>query len=125
MAADSEGTGLASSLTDLMTSLAVIFILLLVASHNNEQQEFEEQQDNLASQQQTLAQAVQAGATGFTHLANGCPRDLDRHDNILWRAFETPGLTISLIPDGRSTVPTFYSIGEREGNAGQPWDSKL
>jgi outer membrane protein OmpA-like peptidoglycan-associated protein len=55
MAADGEGTGLASSLTDLMTSLAVIFILLLVASHNNEQQEFEEQQDNLASQQQTLA----------------------------------------------------------------------
>lgn len=41
MAADSEGTGLASSLTDLMTSLAVIFILLLVASHNNEQQEID------------------------------------------------------------------------------------
>lgn len=55
MAADSEGTGLASSLTDLMTSLAVIFILLLVASHNNEQQELEAQQDDLASQQQTLA----------------------------------------------------------------------
>jgi len=55
MAADSEGTGLASSLTDLMTSLAVIFILLLVASHNNEQQELEAQQDDLASQQQVLA----------------------------------------------------------------------
>ena len=55
MAADSEGTGLASSLTDLMTSLAVIFILLLVASHNNEQQEFEAQQDDLAIQQQILA----------------------------------------------------------------------
>lgn len=39
MAADSEGTGLASSLTDLMTSLAVIFILLLVALHNNDQVE--------------------------------------------------------------------------------------
>lgn len=35
MAADHEGTGLASSLTDLMTSLAVIFILLLVAMLNN------------------------------------------------------------------------------------------
>ena len=35
MAADPEGTGLASSLTDLMTSLAVIFILLLVAMLNN------------------------------------------------------------------------------------------
>ena len=35
MAAGNEGTGLASSLTDLMTSLAVIFILLLVAMLNN------------------------------------------------------------------------------------------
>jgi chemotaxis protein MotB len=35
MAADHETTGLASSLTDLMTSLAVIFILLLVAMLNN------------------------------------------------------------------------------------------
>ena len=30
-----------------------------------------------------LSDAVKAGATGFTHLANGCPRELDRHDNIL------------------------------------------
>src|SRR5713226_5455023 len=35
MAADHESAGLASSLTDLMTSLAVIFILLLVAMLNN------------------------------------------------------------------------------------------
>jgi N-acetylglucosamine-6-phosphate deacetylase len=46
-----------------------------------------------------LRDAVQAGATSFTHLGNGCPRELDRHDNILWRAFETPGLMIGLIPD--------------------------
>lgn len=49
---------------------------------------------------ETLSQAVAAGATGFTHLGNGCPRDLDRHDNILWRVCETPGLTLSFIPDG-------------------------
>lgn len=55
MAVDGEGTGLSSSLTDLMTSLAVIFILLLVASHNNEQEEFEVQQNVVASQQQVLA----------------------------------------------------------------------
>lgn len=41
MAADNEGTALASSLTDLMTSLAVIFILLLVAMWNNAQQQAE------------------------------------------------------------------------------------
>ena len=43
MAADSEGAGLSSSLTDLMTSLAVIFILLLVASYNNEQQKIQDE----------------------------------------------------------------------------------
>ena len=39
MADEHEGSGLASSLTDLMTSLAVIFILLLVATLNNARQE--------------------------------------------------------------------------------------
>ena len=48
VAADSESTGLGSSLTDLMTSLAVIFILLLVASHNNEQHKLEAHQGTLA-----------------------------------------------------------------------------
>src|SRR5205085_12282495 len=33
---------------------------------------------------EVLREAVAAGATGFTHLANGCLRELDRHDNILW-----------------------------------------
>jgi N-acetylglucosamine-6-phosphate deacetylase len=46
-----------------------------------------------------LLQAQKAGATAFTHLGNGCPKDLDRADNILWRVFETPGLKVSLIPD--------------------------
>ncbi|HWN96378.1 MAG TPA: N-acetylglucosamine-6-phosphate deacetylase [Methylomirabilota bacterium] len=46
-----------------------------------------------------LRAAVSAGATGFTHLANGCPRELDRHDNILIRVCDTERLTVSLIPD--------------------------
>lgn len=49
---------------------------------------------------EVLRQAVAAGATGFTHLGNGCPRELHRHDNILWRACDTRGLTVSFIPDG-------------------------
>jgi N-acetylglucosamine-6-phosphate deacetylase len=48
---------------------------------------------------ETIHAAVQAGATGFTHLGNGCPRELDRHDNILWRVLDGSGLTVSLIPD--------------------------
>ncbi len=41
MSASGESSSLASSLTDLMTSLAVIFVLLLVASLNNIRQEQE------------------------------------------------------------------------------------
>ena len=48
---------------------------------------------------ETIRAAVQTGATGFTHLGNGCPRELDRHDNILWRVLDASGLTLSLIPD--------------------------
>ena len=62
---------------------------------------------------ETLRAAVQAGATGFTHLGNGCPRELDRHDNILWRVLETPGLTVSLIPDGHHVSPAPFRLIHR------------
>ena len=62
----------------------------------------------------TLQQAVAAGATGFTHLGNGCSALLDRHDNILWRVFETPGLTVSLIPDRTHVSPALFRIIHRQ-----------
>ncbi|MGE3537576.1 MAG: OmpA family protein [Candidatus Tectimicrobiota bacterium] len=49
MATSHEHMGLGSSLTDLMTSLAVIFILLLVASHNKKQQHLSASQEQLNS----------------------------------------------------------------------------
>lgn len=66
-----EHAGLASSLTDLMTSLAVIFILLLVASHNNKQQQVNASQQQLdetrvrfeAAQQELLQAQQQTHAT--------------------------------------------------------------
>lgn len=61
----------------------------------------------------TLARAVAAGASGFTHLGNACPQALDRHDNILWRVLETPGLRVSLIPDGRHVSPALFRILHR------------
>jgi len=61
-----------------------------------------------------LADAVRRGATGFTHLGNGCPRELDRHDNILWRALETRGLTVSLIPDTTHVSPALFRLIHRE-----------
>ncbi len=60
-----------------------------------------------------LKQAVDVGATGFTHLGNGCPRELDRHDNILWRVFERPELTVSLIPDKIHVSPSLFRLVHR------------
>jgi len=60
-----------------------------------------------------LEAAVKAGATGFTHLGNGCPRELDRHDNILWRVLDTLGLTVSLIPDKIHVTPQLFRLLHR------------
>lgn len=60
-----------------------------------------------------LREAVAAGATGFTHLGNACPQQLDRHDNILWRVLDTPGLTVSLIPDTRHVSPALFRLIHR------------
>ena len=57
---------------------------------------------------ETLRAAVSAGARGFTHLGNGIPQQLDRHDNILWRVFDTPGLMPSLIPDTHHVSPLLF-----------------
>jgi N-acetylglucosamine-6-phosphate deacetylase len=64
--------------------------------------------------QKRLVQAIKAGATGFTHLGNGCPQALDRHDNILWRVLETPGLYVGLIPDGIHVSSPLFRLIHRE-----------
>jgi N-acetylglucosamine-6-phosphate deacetylase len=58
----------------------------------------------------TLKAAVEAGATCFTHLGNGCPRELDRHDNILWRVFEMQGIKVSVIPDRIHVSPALFRL---------------
>ncbi|MBI2929492.1 MAG: N-acetylglucosamine-6-phosphate deacetylase [Verrucomicrobia bacterium] len=62
---------------------------------------------------EVLRRAVAAGATGFTHLGNACPQLLDRHDNILWRALDTPGLTVSVIPDKIHVSPALFRLIHR------------
>jgi N-acetylglucosamine-6-phosphate deacetylase len=65
------------------------------------------------AQHKRLLQAIKAGAAAFTHLGNGCPRELDRHDNILWRMFETKGLKVSLIPDAFHVSPPLFRLMHR------------
>jgi len=60
-----------------------------------------------------IREAVSAGATGFTHLGNACPQQLDRHDNILWRIADVPTLTIGLIADGLHVSPLLFRLLHR------------
>lgn len=57
-----------------------------------------------------LSEAVEAGAEGFTHLSNGCPAELHRHDNIVFRVMEQTGLRASLIPDRIHVSPLLFRI---------------
>ncbi len=56
-----------------------------------------------------LLSAVQAGARMVTHLGNGCPEQLHRHDNIIQRVLAIPDLLVSLIPDGIHLPPYVLS----------------
>jgi N-acetylglucosamine-6-phosphate deacetylase len=60
------------------------------------------------SSAEELQQAVVAGATGFTHLSNGMPQQMDRHDNIVGRVFDTKELTAGLIPDSIHVSPQLF-----------------
>jgi N-acetylglucosamine-6-phosphate deacetylase len=52
-----------------------------------------------------LQRAVDAGARMFTHLGNGCPAQMHRHDNIIQRVLSLPELMVSIIPDGIHVPP--------------------
>jgi len=57
-----------------------------------------------ASEQQ-IDQAIHAGATLCTHLGNGVPQSLPRHDNVVQRLLARDELTACFIPDGVHLPP--------------------
>lgn len=61
----------------------------------------------------SLREATQAGLAAYTHLGNGCPQQLDRHDNILWRVIDTPPLVAGLIPDRIHVAPMLFRLFHR------------
>lgn len=61
-----------------------------------------------------IAAAVDAGAEGFTHLGNGCPAELHRHDNIVFRVLDEPRLRASLIPDRIHVSPMLFRLLHRD-----------
>jgi N-acetylglucosamine-6-phosphate deacetylase len=54
-----------------------------------------------------LRMAIDHGLTMFTHLGNGCPREVPRHDNIIQRVLSLSGqLWVCFIADGVH-IPSF------------------
>ena len=52
-----------------------------------------------------IDQAIRAGATLCTHLGNGCPEVMPRHNNIIQRLLARDELIACLIPDGIHLPP--------------------
>ena len=53
-----------------------------------------------------MQQAIDAGLCCFTHLGNGCPAELPRHDNIIHRVMKLRDrLSVTLIADGHHLPP--------------------
>lgn len=65
-----------------------------------------------------LDAAIDAGLKMFTHLGNGCPIQLDRHDNIITRVLHRADkLWIGFIPDG-AHIP-FFALNQYLKVAGE------
>jgi N-acetylglucosamine-6-phosphate deacetylase len=73
---------------------------------------------HLASRE-TIARAVDAGATLVTHLGNGCPNLLPRHDNILIHQLANESLTIGLVTDGNHLPVDFVVVALRSKGPGK------
>jgi N-acetylglucosamine-6-phosphate deacetylase len=58
-----------------------------------------------AASEDEISAAIDAGATLCTHLGNGCPTTLHRHDNIIQRLLARDELTACFIPDGVHLPP--------------------
>jgi N-acetylglucosamine-6-phosphate deacetylase len=55
----------------------------------------------MAHTPEQLGAMAAAGARALTHLGNGVPNLLPRHDNVIWAGLAEDRLTVMFIPDGR------------------------
>lgn len=55
--------------------------------------------------EEQIDRAIAAGATMCTHLGNGCPGEMHRHDNIIQRLLARDELIACFIPDGTHVPP--------------------
>ncbi len=62
---------------------------------------------------ETIAHAADAGATLITHLGNGCPSLLPRHDNVIVHQLVNDALSAGLITDGHHLPEAFIRVALR------------
>ena len=63
-----------------------------------------------------LCRCADAGATLLTHLGNGIPNEINRHNNAIWSGMACDGLTAMIITDGHHLpMPVIKSIIRAKG----------
>ena len=64
----------------------------------------------MAAKPEELEPCLAAGARAFTHLGNGIPNMIPRHDNVIFSALADDRASIMFIPDGHHLPDTMLKI---------------
>ena len=65
---------------------------------------------SLATSPADVAPCLAAGAKAFTHLGNGIPNEVNRHDNIVYTALVEDRASVMFIPDGHHLPDTMLKL---------------
>ena len=64
----------------------------------------------LAKSPADVEDCIAAGAKAFTHLGNGIPNEVNRHDNIVYTALVEDRASVMFIPDGHHLPDTMLKL---------------
>ena len=64
----------------------------------------------MAKTQAEIEGCIAAGARAFTHLGNGIPNEINRHDNIIFTALVEDRASVMFIPDGHHLPDTMLKL---------------
>ena len=67
----------------------------------------------LAKSPSDIEPCIAAGAKAFTHLGNGLPNEVNRHDNIIYTALVEDRASVMFIPDGHHLPDTLLKLYAR------------
>jgi N-acetylglucosamine-6-phosphate deacetylase len=67
----------------------------------------------MAARPEEIEPCIAAGAKAFTHLGNGIPNMIPRHDNVVFTALADDRASIMFIPDGHHLPDTVLKVFAR------------